>query len=331
MLYGILGNTRTVSVIGMCKNAGKTTALNALISACSANGETLGLTSIGRDGERSDLVTNTKKPEIFVPSGTVIATAQMLLAEGDISREILESTSLSTPMGNIVIVRARAAGYVQIGGPSMTEELKLIRDELIGLGCTRIFIDGAISRKSLGTPQLADGVVLCSGASYNPDMRTTAEDTAYIASLFSLPVYKTELDLSAGKFAAVGDYGAYFADTVSELLTHIKANGASAVAINGAVTDKIAAELSAAGKLLSGVALVALDASRMLLGKASYDKLRRFASGVYVLKGARLLAVTVNPFSAYGNHYDKTAFAELSAAAVHGVVPDVPVIDVSEV
>lgn len=44
--------------------------------------ESIALTSIGRDGERSDLVTNTKKPEIFVYDGTIIATAEKLLFAG---------------------------------------------------------------------------------------------------------------------------------------------------------------------------------------------------------------------------------------------------------
>ena len=134
MLYRLLGDIRTVSVIGMCKNAGKTTALNAFISSCGAHNERIGLTSIGRDGERSDLVTNTKKPEIFVQRGTVIATAEMLISEGDISREILEVTPVSTPMGRVVIINAMSSGFVQIGGPSITSELISIRDKLLALG-----------------------------------------------------------------------------------------------------------------------------------------------------------------------------------------------------
>lgn len=46
--------------------------------------ESIALTSIGRDGERSDLVTNTKKPEIFVYDGTIIATAEKLLLRAEI-------------------------------------------------------------------------------------------------------------------------------------------------------------------------------------------------------------------------------------------------------
>lgn len=43
---------------------------------------TLGLTSIGRDGESTDVVTGTEKPGIFVREGTLIATARDMAAAG---------------------------------------------------------------------------------------------------------------------------------------------------------------------------------------------------------------------------------------------------------
>lgn len=82
MLYELIKPYSSVSLIGMCKNAGKTTVLNRLIKDCRRMDESIALTSIGRDGERSDLVTNTKKPEIFVYDGTIIATAEKLLFAG---------------------------------------------------------------------------------------------------------------------------------------------------------------------------------------------------------------------------------------------------------
>lgn len=82
MLYELIKPYSSVSLIGMCKNAGKTTVLNRLIKDCRRMDEGIALTSIGRDGERSDLVTNTKKPEIFVYDGTIIATAEKLLFAG---------------------------------------------------------------------------------------------------------------------------------------------------------------------------------------------------------------------------------------------------------
>ena len=69
-----LNETKTMSIVGMCKNAGKTTMLNWLLTQGHLQG-TLGLTSIGRDGESTDVVTGTEKPGIFAKAGTLIATA----------------------------------------------------------------------------------------------------------------------------------------------------------------------------------------------------------------------------------------------------------------
>ena len=78
-----LHSVKTLSIVGMCKNAGKTTMLNWMLA--NTNGQTLGLTSIGRDGESTDVVTGTEKPGIYVPEGTLIATAKDMLRLGDVT------------------------------------------------------------------------------------------------------------------------------------------------------------------------------------------------------------------------------------------------------
>lgn len=327
MLYSLISGVRTLSVIGMCKNAGKTTVLNSLISECEAAGERLGLTSIGRDGERSDLVTNTKKPEIFVRAGAVIATAEELLSLGDISMEILDTTGVPTPMGEIVIVRALASGFVQLGGASITAHQQVIRDRLLELGCTRVFIDGAISRKSLGNPALADGVILSSGASYDPNMGRTARDTAHYARLFSLGA--AEAKPSALRWTAVKDGESNGAEELDGLANILK-SGADALIMRGAVTDASVTALTAYGKVLKNTLLIAEDASRLLMKPQGFEKLLQISAGFKVLRGTRLAAVTVNPFSAYGLHYEKSEFKERVRQALQCVGLDIPVIDVRD-
>ena len=50
---------QTLSIVGMAKNSGKTTALNYFIEEAMDDGMVLGITSTGRDGESTDLVTGT--------------------------------------------------------------------------------------------------------------------------------------------------------------------------------------------------------------------------------------------------------------------------------
>ena len=137
-----LNETKTMSIVGMCKNAGKTTMLNWLLTAGHLRG-TLGLTSIGRDGESTDVVTGTEKPGIFVREGTLIATAKDMLRLGDVTKEILMTTGIPTPLGEVVIMRARSAGYVQLAGPSITTQLRSVSESFFALGAEKSVIDGA--------------------------------------------------------------------------------------------------------------------------------------------------------------------------------------------
>lgn len=339
MLYRLIQPYKSISIIGMCKNAGKTTVLNGLIRACDANDECIGLTSIGRDGERNDLVTNTKKPEIFVRFGTLAATAKQALELGTISREIVgvadmpnplglpNKLSITTPMGEIILMRAMSDGFIQLAGPSMTVQIQRIRDELFALGAKRVLIDGALSRKSLAMPAVSDGTILCSGASYSSDMEKTVADTAYAVWLMRLPRTKLEFIKSDAKYIALTDNEALEFSDISEAAVAIRRGNVKALLMRGGVTDAIAKELMTAGRLLDDIELVCEDGSRLLLSRINAEKLLRVGAVFSVLNTTKLLVVTVNPFSAYGNHYDKNEFTE----AVRARVPqDIPIINLME-
>lgn len=185
-LLEILNSVKTMSIVGMCKNAGKTTMLNWMLHHDRLQG-TLGLTSIGRDGESTDVVTGTEKPGIFVREGTLIATARDMLRLGDVTTEILETTGIPTPLGEVVILRARSAGNVQLAGPSITSQLREVSRMFFDLGADKSIIDGALGRKSLGARAVAEGVVLCTGASYHMSMEKVVADTANIYRIMNLP------------------------------------------------------------------------------------------------------------------------------------------------
>lgn len=189
-LLEILNGVKTMSIVGMCKNAGKTTMLNWMLHHDRLRG-TLGLTSIGRDGESTDVVTGTEKPGIFVREGTLIATARDMLRLGDVTTEILETTGIPTPLGEVVILRARSAGNVQLAGPSITSQLREVSRMFFDLGADKSIIDGALGRKSLGARAVAEGVVLCTGASYHMSMEKVVADTANIYRIMNLPKAET--------------------------------------------------------------------------------------------------------------------------------------------
>ena len=237
--------------------------------------ESIALTSIGRDGERSDLVTNTKKPEIFVYDGTIIATAEKLLFAGGnlsdsgndaqkngmnsgISREILDTTGMPTPMGEVIILRAYSDGFIQLAGPSMTAQLARLKKRMFELGAAKVIIDGALSRKSLAMPAVSDSAILCSGASYSPDIRKTVEDTCFSAELMMLPQterteYVHQCKQKYGVFFGSGTHGGEQTEfsELSRAADLVRKGGAEAVLMRGGVPDSAANALIAAGRALN--------------------------------------------------------------------------------
>ena len=299
-----LQSVRSMSIVGMCKNAGKTTMLNWLL-AHSGRGRVLGLTSIGRDGESTDVVTGTEKPSIFVPAGTLIATARDMLWLGDVTKEILVSTGIPTPLGEVIIMRARSDGYVQLAGPSITTQLKSVSQTFFDLGAEQSIIDGALGRKSLGARQVAEGIVLCTGASYHMRMEKVIADTVSIYRIMNLPKAQTVPAAPEG--------------TLEQCL---KEQGEALV--TGALTDSMLLPLLRAGVLRKN-RLVVADPSKVLLSPDTLDKMQLREVRLETAEAARTLCITVNPVSAYGWKFDKDEFRARLQEAV-----DVPVINVKE-
>ena len=303
-LVSRLQQVQSMSIVGMCKNAGKTTMLNWLL-AHTGRRQILGLTSIGRDGESTDVVTGTEKPSIFVPAGTLIATAKDMLRLGDVTKEILITTGIPTPLGEVVVMRARSDGYVQLAGPSITAQLREVSRMFFELGATQSIIDGALGRKSLGARNVADGIVLCTGASYNMSMDKVIEDTANFCRLMDLPKADTlPSEATDGLEACLKEHGEAY--------------------IAGALTDTMVIPLLRSG-LLRSSRLVVADPSKVLLKPDTLDKLAVRDVTLQTRDAAQTLCVTVNPVSAYGWKFDKDEFIDRMRQSVK-----VPVINVKE-
>lgn len=271
---------KSLSIIGMSKNAGKTTVLGRLLSLLERDARVLALTSIGRDGETVDIVTGTEKPGIWVQAGTLIATAADMLRYCDVTREILHTTGVHTPLGEVIIFRALSDGQVQLAGPSMNEQLTQLAETLCGLGAEIVLIDGAISRKSLAAPAVSEATILCAGASYHPDMNRVVTDTAYASRLLTLPLTGP---------AHPGQH-----------------------VLEGAATDTLLSGLT----LKTGDEISVQDSSRLLLSRTLYERLTARGVRFTVRQTSTLCCVCINPFSARGASFDAKQFRDRMAAAV---------------
>ncbi len=309
----------SVSVIGMAKNAGKTTVLNSLIRECRRSGIIPGLSSAGRDGEDTDIVTLTQKPEIYVYKGFIFATAKQLLGLCDVTKELLYSTGYNTPLGEVYIVRAMSDGYIQLGGPSQNTQTEALKHRLFGFGARKVFIDGALGRKSFSSPEICEACVLCTGASFSGSMAKTVEETAFVAELFSLAAFSDEnaakILRQKKKNANLVFINRDYSYELFSLRTNLDLDDIPVERITdytrfvyaaGAVTDSLLERLPAAG--CKSVTLVADNASKFFLSKKVYKKFVSAGNSVNLLKKTELCAICVNPVSPDGFDYDAKEF-----------------------
>ena len=186
LLYDLSTKYKTISIVGMAKNAGKTTALNYLIEEAMDEGLQLGITSTGRDGETTDLVTGTDKPRVYLYEDTIVSVPTQLYELAEAGLEIVQKSNYRTSIGELLLCRVADSGYVQIAGPVATADTKKMCAEMFGLGCELILIDGAIDRKSIASPETSDAIILATGAVLSRNLKKVVEDTSHIVNLYNL-------------------------------------------------------------------------------------------------------------------------------------------------
>lgn len=327
MLLEHIGDHSIVAVIGLCKNAGKTTTMCRLIKEL--EGVPIALTSVGRDGETTDLVTGTEKPEIWVSKGTLFGTARGLLPLCDVTVEVSDVTDCFTPLGVVGVFRALSDGYIQLAGPSAVAQLGPLCKQFTDLGAERILIDGAAGRKSLAGAGKESCAILCVGASLDPSMEKAVDETVHVCSLFATPNPAGKL---ARRLEQLTDRFALFTPDGEPLpleLTETELPNWSALPrqdcvlwMDGGVTTPLLKTLSRRGFPLT---LAVPDATHFLCDRASTETFFRRGGRFLIRRTIDIAAVAANPWSAYGHHYHEEDFLAALRANL-----SLPVVNVKE-
>jgi len=328
MLLEHIGDHSVIAVIGLCKNAGKTTTMCRLIREL--EGTPIALTSVGRDGETTDLVTGTEKPEIWVSKGTLFGTARGLLNLCDVTVEVTGITDCSTPLGVVGVFRALSDGYIQLAGPSAVAHLAPLCRQFYDQGAQRIIIDGAAGRKSLAGAGSESCAILCVGASLDPVMEKAVAETVHVCSLFAtptaeVPALKNSIEAQTVRFALFTPEGA-------PLPLELESTGLPKWAalpredcvlwMDGGVTTPLLKSLSRRGAPLT---LAVPDATHLLCDRVSTETFLRRGGRFLVRRVIDIAAVAANPWSAYGIHYHEEDFLSALRAELK-----VPVVNVKE-
>lgn len=324
----------TLSIVGMAKNAGKTTALNYLIEEAMDEGIILGVTSTGRDGESTDLVTGTDKPRVFLDAGTIVSVPVKLYDLADAGLEILKMTNYPTALGQIMLCRVAESGYVQIAGPVNTKDHQKMCREMLAWGAEIILIDGAIDRKSIAAPDTSDAIILSTGAVLSRSIKKVVEETAHIVGLYQLPELEDgtarSLILSAREQEGIllikgGDIKTLDLKTglaAGKFLDEAIDEDTDCVFIPGALTSSVIADIHPAK--MKRTEFILKDPTKIFIDAMHWQQLRKKGFTVKVLDNITVAALTVNPHAPAGYSFEHEALLSAMRSAIEGI----PVIDV---
>jgi hypothetical protein len=327
-------NYRVISIIGLAKNVSKTTTLNHIINNFPSQYQ-LGLTSIGRDGELYDAISDFPKPRIRIRKGTFVATAQESLKNSDIETKEIMNTEISTPMGQVLILKALSDGLIELAGPSNNSGIKKVCSELLDLGCNLVLIDGAFDRRSFASPLVSDATILSTGASVSKKMDKVIEITTHTIQLLSLEAEENREIRTIIKTLLISDkVGIIYNNNTTkslDLATALTSGKQIAkeltentryVVINGAITDKLLEDIMRYAENVDDITFIIENATKLFINTNTYNKFLKKGGKIKVLYPINVIALTINPTSPYGYNFNKNTFFE----ALHKKIK-VPIFD----
>ena len=340
-LSELLAGTRSLALVGLAKNTGKTETLAAILREHAASGTHVGVTSIGRDGEEHDVIdARIDKPRVELQRGSLVATTGALLRASGLAHERLMQTGVRTPLGEVVLARLSEPGAIEVAGPSAAADLHTVSDAMLELGAEQVLIDGAIDRRAASSPAVAEGLVMATGAILSEDIEAVVTATSDAVDLVKLPL----ADGSGGaggserngtqdssESAATGwvtlerrlVLNAEPAEIAAMLREHPQT---STFAVEGALGERFLEGLLAARTERAGreLRVVAGDPTKVFLSRRGPRWYARQGIAIEVLRTIELKAITVNPVAPQSHRFDSQALRELIGSAVAGV----PILDV---
>jgi len=330
LLSELVADTRTLALVGLAKNTGKTETLAALLREYTEAERVIGVTSIGRDGEARDVIdARIEKPCVRLAAGSLVATTGALLRASGLTHERLAQTGIRTPLGEVVLARLNEPGAIEVAGPSAAADLHAVGEAMLELGAEQVLIDGAIDRRAASAPAVADGLVMATGAILSVDIEAVVTATREAVDLVRLPVATGERANGTGvadEPIALDRRLVLNADPaqIAELLREHER--ASTFTVQGALSERFLEGLLAARSERAGreLRIVAGDPTKVFLARRGAGWYARQGIRIEVRETIELAAITVNPVAPQSHRFDSAALCESIAAAI----PNVPILDV---
>ena len=327
----------SLSVVGMAKNVGKTVCLRALLHRYRTpeKAAMLSVTSIGTDGESTDIVSQTAKPELDFYPGMVVQTAEQYFFKRHLSAEILNVSRESTACGRLVTARVKTPGKLIISGYTHTQGLREYIRQAHGLGVKTAIIDGALSRMSLASPFVSEAMILCTGAALSKNMDELVRQTDFRYRLMNMPLFESVDGERKALFENLKT-GVHGMDTEGEIrnleiptLLQIDryrekiepyCKSGAFLYIAGLLNDSFLEFLSSKRQRPD---LIVSDFTKFFFSDAAYRRFLRAGSRIWVLQQPRILGICVNPFAPDGYRFNSAELREKMSAALDREVYDI--------
>lgn len=334
---------RSLSIVGLEKNTGKTVCLNYILRRLAQRDIRVAVTSIGVDGEQTDSVYATAKPEISLYEGTRFITSERHYQQRQLVSQILDVDERRTSLGRLVTAEVICPGKVILSGAATTEKLRQQIEGLMGKksgvkrenkGPELTIVDGALSRLSLASPTVTDAMILATGAAVSPNLQQLVSKTRFVYRLINLPevdvAQQAQLTpIEQGLWALDGDGIPHDLHIVSAFLlgqteSDLYHYGSSFFA-SGAVSDRLLRYLSAQKQIKETVVIVR-DFTKLFISNDVYADFTRRGGKLKVLQQSKLIAVCLNPTSPQGYLLNSAEACQTLSEAL-----EMPVYDVKKV
>ncbi len=319
----------SLSIVGLEKNTGKTECLKYVLERIPLEHTRIAVTSIGIDGETTDQVTLTQKPEINLREGMYFGTSEAHYRLRRLVSELVDVSDESTSLGRVVTAKALTRGKILLSGPSSTAGLQRWMQSTRRHGVDLAIIDGALSRMSLASPAVSQAMILATGAAYSANLTTLVNKTAFVVELINLPLTSEDnlqrlLPLERGVWAMNRDGTMHELNGVTALSQEIRFDGmeqCQTLYVAGALVDGLLEKVRR-NKNLRQVELVVRDFTKIFVTPQQFHLFIKSGGRMTVLQRSRLIAVTVNPTSPSGYNLDSDLLCARLSDAIHLPVHD---------
>ena len=330
-LIGEILKYKSLSIVGLEKNTGKTVCLNYILNRLPSEKYSTAVTSIGIDGESKDQVTGTAKPEIVLREGMYFSTAEVFYKRRKLLSELVEITDERSSLGRIVTGKVLRGGKILLSGPSSASSLRRWSAGIDKYGVDLKIIDGALSRLSSGSPAISESLILTTGAAYSINMGNLIRQTKFITELVEIkraeePVREAFMEIEKGVWG-LNEEGALIDFKVASSLTVDKikediTKECNAVFVAGALTDRFL-NMIADSKRVKEIVLIVRDFTKIFVSLEAYRNFIRRGGRIEVLQKSRLIAVCVNPVSPRGIVLDSGELCTKLSEAIQLPVYDI--------